>query len=41
LSGVRFPPNLTTSAAEAGRAAANESARALGNSFASFSHLAA
>ena len=41
MSEVRFQPNLVTSDAEAGRAVAKASARALGNSFAGFSRLAA
>jgi FMN-dependent NADH-azoreductase len=41
LSEVRFQPNLVTSDAGAGRAVAKASARALGNSFAGFSRLAA
>jgi FMN-dependent NADH-azoreductase len=38
---VRFQPNLVTSDAKAGRAVAQSSARALGNSFAGLSRLAA
>lgn len=41
VSEVRFQPNLVTRDAEARRAAAQASARALGNTFAGFSRLAA
>jgi FMN-dependent NADH-azoreductase len=41
VSEVRFQPNLVTSDAEAGRAAAHASARALGNRFAARSRIAA
>jgi FMN-dependent NADH-azoreductase len=41
VSEVRFQPNLVTSDAEAGRLAAKASARALGESFAAVSRLAA
>jgi FMN-dependent NADH-azoreductase len=41
MSEVRFQPNLVTSDAEPGRAAAKSSARALGTSFAQSSRLAA
>lgn len=41
VSEVRFQPNLVTTDAETGRAAAKASARELGNHFAEFSRLAA
>jgi hypothetical protein len=41
VSEERFQPNLITSDADAGRAIAKASSRALGNSFAGHSRLAA